>query len=64
MEDFLDDFFKAIKYICILFIILFCLLGISTLGHNCMAENITYIENGIVVDAIEYQNNIYLKKGD
>ena len=60
-----NDNFKATKAGIIGVLILFAIYGLVNLFYrNDFAKEIDYYENGIKVEAIEYHNEIYLKKGE
>ena len=60
MEFLLKGFTTLVVYI----IILFAAYGLSICIGDEIVSPVQYIENGIKIDAVEYQDNIYLKKGE
>lgn len=61
MEDFLD----MLKFIVICFLVFASFLGIALLFNlDEFPGKVKYYENGIEKQAIEYHNEIYLKKGE
>lgn len=66
-----DDILEMLRFLTIVGItIIFLVLiatGIYIIGKNIdndYAKEITYYENDIKINAIKYQNEIYLKKGE
>ena len=60
--DILENILKPIFYSVI---IVLCVAGIILFFYmNDFAQEIRYYENGRKVEAIEYHNEIYLKKGE
>ena len=61
MEDFLD----MLKPIVVFFLIVTSFLGTALLFNlDEFPEKVKYYEDGIEKQAIEYHNEIYLKKGE
>lgn len=61
----MDNVSNIILGIIIALIIIFALVGIAVISSgNEFPEKINYFENGIKLDAIQYQNKIYLYKGE
>ena len=60
-----EDIKESLKTSLIILTILFAFYGIISLFYiKDYANEISYYENGIKLDAIEYHNEIYLKKGE
>lgn len=65
LSDILDILWNIFKTLLISAIIIFALLGIVFIDEcKNIPSEIKYYENGINIDAIEYHNNIYIKKGE
>lgn len=61
----INDNFRGIRAGIIGVLILFSFYGLICLFYkDDYAKEIDYYENGIKVEAIEYHNEIYLKKGE
>ncbi len=59
MKDFLD----ALKFICYIIMLFFALFGAAVIFSGVdIPNNILYIEDGNYIDAIEYENKIYVRK--
>ena len=62
----MDDLLAILKIILKTSVIFFAILGLNFLFFiaNDVSSEIEYYENNIKIDAIEYHNEIYLKKGE
>ena len=61
----MDDFLDVLRLIGILIVGVLAVLGFLFIGKiNDFPYKADYYENGIKLDAIEYHNEIYLKKGE
>lgn len=61
----MDIFFDIFKGILIAVIIMLVLVGLAFISSDFSnMKNVVYVENGIELDAIQYQNKIYLYKGE
>lgn len=61
----MDIFENILKPMSYGIVILLCIAGFLLFFHiNDFSQEIQYYENGIKVEAIEYHNEIYLKKGN
>lgn len=62
----MDDLLDILKIFLKTFVIFFAVLGLSFLIFvaDDIPNKIKYYQNDIKIDAIEYHNEIYLKKGE
>ena len=62
----MDDLLAILKIILKTSVIFFAILGLNFLIFvaNDISSEIEYYQNDIKIDAIEYHNEIYLKKGE
>lgn len=61
----MDIFIDVLKPIFYAIIIVLCIAGVELfINIGDFAQKIQYYENNIKIDAIEYHNEIYLKKGE
>ena len=61
----MDIFIDVLKPIFYGIIIVLCIAGVELfINIGDFAQKIQYYENNIKIDAIEYHNEIYLKKGE
>lgn len=61
----MDIFIDIFKGILIAVIIILALTGLAFISSDVSnIKNVVYVENGIELDAIQYQNKIYLYKGE
>lgn len=62
----MDDLLDILKIFLKTFVIFFAILGLNFLIFvaDDIPSEIKYYQNDIKIDAIEYHNEIYLKKGE
>lgn len=61
------EFFKTFSMVfCIVIFFSFFFIGILVFSSNdiLLSEPVEYYENNIKIDAIKYNNEIYVKKGE